>query len=145
MAKKIVRLTEADLVRLTKKVISEQKNIISEQPFMVSVLDAAKNAAAAANSGKAPTSVKSEMIKCIKNNGYTHLMILTTGAGTTALGALAALFASGVGTVPAIILSAAGAIMVGIEGYLTSEGSGSASVGSELRDLYNCLKSKGVI
>jgi hypothetical protein len=72
-------------------------------------------------------------------------MILTTGTGAVALGSIAALFASGVGTIPALIIAAAGAIIVTIEGLLTSEGSGSASVTSELNSLYDCLKKKGVI
>jgi|688.fasta_scaffold666359_1 hypothetical protein len=105
----------------------------------------AADAIAKAKSGQGNSSIAGEITNCITSNGYTHLAILTTGAGATALGALAALFASGAGTIPALIIAAAGAIMVTIEGFLTSSGSGSASVTSELTDLHSCLKSKKVI
>jgi phage tail sheath gpL-like len=105
----------------------------------------AADAIAKSKSGQGSKSIAAEITNCITSNGYTHLAILTTGAGATALGALAALFASGVGTVPALIVAAAGAIMVTIEGFLTSSGIGSASVTSELTDLHNCLKNKKVI
>jgi len=134
MAKKVIRLTENDLTKLVKRIMTESQ------------VDAlASNALAKAKSGQGNPSVAKEIVNCIKSNGYTHLMILTTGAGATALGALAALFVSGVGTIPALIVSAAGAIMVTIEGYLTRSGSGSASVTSELTDLHTCLKNKKVI
>lgn len=115
------------------------------KPLVKESMDAsqlAKNAMAKANDPK-NVSMKQSIIDCIKNNNYTHLMILTTGAGATALGALAALFVSGFGTVPALLISAAGAIMVGIEGYLTGKGSGSDSVGEELTKLHDCLKQSG--
>jgi len=134
MEKKVIRLTESDLTKLVKRIMTE-----SQAEALAS------NAMAKAKSGQGNPSVAKEIVNCIKSNGYTHLMILTTGAGATALGALAALFVSGVGTVPALILAAAGAIMVGIEGFLTSSGSGSASVTSELTDLHTCLKNKKVI
>jgi len=123
---------------------------INEQSEMGVVTESAtsalvSNAMAQAKSGKSNPSVAKEIVNCIKSNGYTHLMVLTTGVGATALGALAALFASGVGTVPALIIAAAGAIMVTIEGFLTSSGSGSSSVTSELSDLHTCLKNKKVI
>jgi hypothetical protein len=134
MKKKIIRLTESDLTRLVNRVITESQSEAL-----------ASNAMAQAKSGQSNPSVAKEIINCVKNNGYSHLMVLTTGVGATALGALAALFASGVGTVPALIISAAGAIMVTIEGFLTRSGSGSSSVTSELTDLYTCLKNKKAI
>jgi hypothetical protein len=83
---------------------------------------------------------------CITSGSYTHLMVLTTGAGASVLGALSVLFASGVGTIPALLLSAAGVIVVTIEGLMTTKDSGvQGSVSSEIEKLYNCLKSKKVI
>ena len=130
--KKVVRLTESDLTMIVKRVINENQSQVM-----------AKNAIS--KSKQADNGIKSEMIKCIKNGSYTHLMVLTTGVGATALGALAVLFASGVGTVPALILMAAGAIIATIEGMMTTSGSGRGSVNDELKQLYNCLKKKGVI
>jgi hypothetical protein len=130
--KKIVRLTESDLTRVVKRIINENQS-----------QDMAKNAIS--KSKQADRGIKNEIIKCIKNGSYTHLMVLTTGVGATALGALAVLFASGVGTVPALIIMAAGAIITTIEGMMTTSGSGRGSVKDELTQLYNCLKGKGVI
>ena len=130
--KKAVILTESDLTRIVQKVINENKS-----------QDMAKNAIS--KSGQADGGIKNEIIKCIRNGSYSHLMVLTTGVGATALGALAVLFASGVGTVPALILMAAGAIITTIEGMMTTSGSGRGSVNDELTQLYNCLKKKGVM
>ena len=84
---------------------------------------------------------------CIKENKFTHLAILTTGAGATILGSLAALFVSGVGTLPALLLLAAGVIITTIEGLLTSKEAnlGGSSVTQELQQLHGCLKKKGAL
>jgi hypothetical protein len=84
---------------------------------------------------------------CIKENKFTHLAILTTGAGATILGSLAALFVSGVGTLPALLLLAAGVIITTIEGLLTSKEAnlGGSSVTQELQQLIGCLKKKGAL
>jgi hypothetical protein len=105
--------------------------------------DMAKNAIS--KSGQADKGIKNEILSCIRDGSYSHLMVLTTGAGATALGALAVLFASGIGTVPGVILMAAGAIITGIEGMMTTSGSGRGSVADELTQLYNCLKKKRTI
>jgi hypothetical protein len=100
--------------------------------------DMAKNAIS--KSKQADIGIKNKIINCIKKGSYKHLMVLTTGAGSTALGALAVLFGSGVGTVPALILMAAGAIITTKEGMMTTSGSGRGSVNDELKQLYMCLK-----
>ena len=128
-------------LQIKKRRIQNEEQTVTES----SASKLAADAISKAKSGQGSTSVASEITNCIKSNGYTHLAILTTGAGATALGALAALFVSGAGTIPALIIAAAGAIMVTIEGFLTSSGSGSASVTSELTDLHTCLKNKKVI
>jgi phage tail sheath gpL-like len=128
-----------------KQILEQHSSYGYRQPLNESPSAMAAAALAKAKSGQGSKSIAAEITNCITSNGYTHLAILTTGAGATALGALAALFASGVGTMPALIIAAAGAIMVTIEGFLTSSGSGSASVTSELTDLHTCLKNKKVI
>ena len=127
--KKVIRLTESDLTRIVKRAINESK-----------AQEMANNALLKSN--QADSDMKSEIIKCIKSGSYSHLMVLTTGAGATALGALAVLFASGLGTVPALILTAAGAAIVTIEGLMTTDGSGRGSVTDEVSQLYSCLKQK---
>lgn len=89
--------------------------------------------------------MKQSILDCIKKGSYTHLMVLTTGVGATALGALASLLVSGVGTVPALIVMAAGAIITTIEGMMTGAGSGAGSVTEEIKQLMNCLKASGKI
>ena len=130
--KKVVRLTESDLRRVVKRIINENK---SE--------DMARNAIS--KSKQADRGIMKEITNCITSGSYSHLMVLTTGVGSSALGALAALFASGIGTAPALILMAAGVIIAGIEGMMTTSGSGRGSVADELEQLYNCLKRKRVI
>ena len=132
---------EVGPIRIKKRRIQNEEETVTES----SASSMAADAIAKAKSGQGSKSIAAEITNCITSNGYTHLAILTTGAGATALGALAALFASGVGAMPALIVAAAGAIMVTIEGYLTRSGSGSASVTSELTDLHTCLKNKKVI
>ena len=105
----------------------------------------AQQAIAAAKSGQKDEGMMKAIRDCIKSNSYSHLMVLTTGVGSTALGALAALFSSGVGIPAGLILTAAGAIITTIEGLMTTSGSGAGSVTDELKGLYNCLKQKGVI
>lgn len=89
--------------------------------------------------------IKQSILDCIKKGRYTHLSVLTTGAGATALGALALLLASGVGTLPGLVLMSAGTGIVVIDGLLTGEGSGAGSVAEEIKQLMNCLKAKGQI
>lgn len=102
----------------------------------------AKTAMQMAKSGQVDKNMKTTILGCIKSGSYSHLMILTTGAGATVLGALAALFVSGVGTLPALILMAAGVLIATIEGMMTTSGSGAGSVADELEQLYNCVNSK---
>ena len=120
---------------------NREKKLINES----AAAEMAQKAIAAAKSGQKDEPMMSAIVNCIKSNSYSHLMVLTTGVGATALGALAALFASGVGAPAALVLMAAGAVITTIEGLMTSSGSGGGSVTEELKGLYNCLKSKKVI
>ena len=90
-------------------------------------------------------SIKQGILDCLKKGRYTHLSILTTGAGATALGALALLLASGVGTFPGLVLLGAGTGIMVIDGLLTGEGSGAGSVTEEIKQLVSCLKASGKI
>ena len=130
--KKVVRLTESDLRRVVKRIINETE-----------AKDMADNAML--KSKEADRGIKNEIINCIKNGSYTHLMALTTGVGEKALGALAVLFFGGVVKGPLIIM-AAGDIIRRITGMMTkSDSERGSSVKDELEQLYNCLKEKGVI
>ena len=130
--KKVVRLTESDLRRVVKRIINETE-----------AKDMADNAML--NSKQADIGIKNKIINCIKNGSYTHLSVLTTRVGEKALGALAVLFLGGVVKVPLIIM-AAGDIIRRITGMMTkSDSERGSSVKDELEQLYNCLKTKGVI
>jgi hypothetical protein len=119
------------------------KTLITESQAQAMAQEAMKKA----KSGDVDPGVKQGILDCIKNNKYTHLMVLTTGAGAYALGAIAALFVSGVGTPLALTIMAAGAAIMLIDGFLTSKeaGLGGGSVTQELNDLHACLKSSGKI
>ena len=94
---------------------------------------------------KADPAISKAIVDCIKSGRFTHLAVLTTGTGTFALGALTVCLASGVGTGPAILVMACGAILMTIEGLLTTSGSGAGSVTDEIESLVSCLGKKGVI
>jgi hypothetical protein len=90
-------------------------------------------------------SLKQGIVDCIKKGSYRHLSVVTLGAGTEILGALALLFASGVGTLPAMVMVFTGAAIVAIEGLLTGKDSGAGGVGEEIKQLQACLKASGKI
>lgn len=139
MSKKIV-ITESQLKRVLDKIVSEEKVINESQANAM-----AQKAMEDAKSGQKNEPMMKAIVDCIKSNRYSHLMVVTTGFGATALGALAALFSSGVGAPAALLLMSAGVIISGIEGMMTTPGSGRGSVTEELQGLYNCLKAKKVI
>jgi predicted DNA-binding protein len=86
-----------------------------------------------------------DLLDQVKKGSYRHLSVVTLGAGTEVLGALALLFASGVGTLPAMVMVFTGAAIVAIEGLLTGKDSGAGGVGEEIKQLQACLKSSGKI
>lgn len=94
---------------------------------------------------KSDPAISKAIVDCIKSGRFTHLAVLTTGAGTFALGALTACFVSGVGAGPAMLVMACGAILVTLEGFATRDGSGAGSVTLEIESLISCLQKKGVI
>ena len=87
--------------------------------------------------GKKPdSSMMSKIVSCIKQEGLTHLAILTTGAGAYALGLIVALIGSGIGA--GLGLAMAGAVLIILEG-IGVKGQG---VGDEVDRLLNCYNSK---
>jgi hypothetical protein len=80
---------------------------------------------------------------CIKDNNFTHLAFLTTGAGSYALGIITALTCSGVGTAVGLGLGFVGMCIVILDAYLGDVDS--TSVTQELEELQSCLKGKGLL
>jgi len=141
--KKVVRLTESDLRRVVKRIINENEAKEMADDAML-------------NSAKADRGIKNKIINCINDGSYTHLKVLTTGVGTTALNALAVLLGGPlVAKGPALIILAGASIIATIKsikgkaatakGMMTTSDSGRGSVKDELKQLYNCLKGKGVM
>ncbi|MEY4573577.1 MAG: hypothetical protein RLZ10_2868 [Bacteroidota bacterium] len=97
-----------------------------------------KNLEAKVKSGqvKADQGTMDKIIDCIKNNNLSHLMVLTSGAGTYALGLIAVLMGSGVGIPLGLAMS--GMIMIILEMYLDEGGTG---VEEEVDALVKCMGS----
>ena len=95
---KIIRLTEADLTRLVKRVIREQKSsrpLLTEAAAQMAIDDAEDRIA----NGETPDPAIMKQVKqCITQKQLTSLMFLTTSAGAYALGIIAMLIMSGVGS-----------------------------------------------
>ena len=134
---KVIRLTEQDLVRLVKRVIKENqsKSMISEN--MAQAQSMVDNAKEKLKQGQpADPGMMNKIKDCIKREGLSHLMILTTGAGAYALGLIAALIGSGVGA--GLGLALAGAILIILEGI----GINGQGVADEVNRLVKCMSSK---
>ena len=100
---------------------------------------------AMADSAKADPSISKSIVDCIKSGQFPHLQVLTTGAGAFTLGALTVCLASGYGTGPALCVMACGAIIITMDGFISSNGTGMGSVTVEIESLISCLKKKGAI
>lgn len=134
----------------SKDSVKEQKSrrpLLNESPVQMQANQMAQDLLDQVKSGEATPdpSLKQSIVDCIKKGSYRHLSVLTLGAGTEILGALALLFASGVGTLPAMLMVFTGAAIVTIEGLLTGKDSGAGGVGDEIKQLQACLKSSGKI
>ena len=87
-------------------------------------------------SGQKPdSSVTNKVLSCVKQEGFTHLAILTSGAGAYALGLISAVL---VYSGAALVLAAAGAILIILEG-IGIQGQG---VTDEVNRLVKCYNSK---
>jgi len=108
--RRTVRLTERDLTRLVKRVIRESE----DSSNITSLIQTAKQKYAA---GARDPSMEKEIKDCIKDNGLTSLVFLTTSAGLTILGIIAIAFA-----IPGVNLFAAGgAAIAGITAIIAAE------------------------
>lgn len=123
------------------------KLYLNESPEQMQANQMAQDFLDQVKSGEATPdpSIKQGILDCIKKGRYPHLSVVTAGAGTEILGALALLFASGVGTLPAMVMVFTGAAILSIEGMLTGKDSGSGSVTDEIKQLHDCMKSSGKI
>lgn len=128
--KKIVRLTESDLVRLTKRVITESQ--------AQSMVNSAKERI---QSGEKPDpKVKEQIKECITRNQLQSLMFLTTGAGAYFLGVIAVLLTSGVGTMlGGGLLAFTGAVTMIISSLPQDQGGLGSKPGEDIKRLYNCI------
>lgn len=127
--------------------LGDPKPYLNESPEEMQANQMAQDLLDQVKSGEATPdpSIKQSILDCVKKGSYRHLSIVTIGAGTEILGALALLFASGVGTLPAMLMVFTGAAIVTIEGLLTGKDSGAGSVTDEIKQLHACLKSSGKI
>lgn len=90
------------------------------------------------DSGQKPDPVTaSKILGCIKQEGFTHLSVTSIGAGSYALGVIAAII-SAASFVPAMLLAISGAIIM----FLESIGIGGSGVENEVKRLISCVQSK---
>jgi hypothetical protein len=127
---RIVRLTERDLTRLVRRVIREGE----ESSNITSTIQTAKQKYAA---GDRNPSMEKQIKNCIKGNGLTSLVFLTTSTGLTILGILAiALATPGVN-----FLTAGGVAISGITMLIAAE-MGLLSgdrLSKDVGELFECL------
>ena len=128
--RRTVRLTERDLTRLVRRVIREGE----ESSNITSAIQTAKQKYAA---GDRNPGMEKQIKNCIKGNGLTSLVFLTTSAGLTILGTLAIALA-----IPGInVLTAGGAAIAGITAIIASE-MGLLSgdrLSKDVGELFECL------
>ena len=142
-----MKLNTEKFKKLLETKQGEVKPYLNESPVQMQANQMAQDLLDQVKSGEATPdpSLKQGIVDCIKKGSYRHLSVVTLGAGTEILGALALLFASGVGTLPAMLMVFTGAAIVTIEGLLTGKDSGAGGVGDEIKQLQACLKSSGKI
>ncbi len=103
--KKVIRLTEADLVKLVNRVIKEQKSsrpLITEAAAQMAIDDAEERMA---NGEKPDPKMMAQIKQCISTKQLTSLMFLTTSAGAYALGIVAMICSNPVGFVVGGVLA----------------------------------------
>lgn len=142
-----MKLNTEKFKKLLETKQGEVKPYLNESPVQMQANQMAQDLLDQVKSGEATPdpSLKQGIVDCIKKGRYPHLSVVTVGAGTEILGALALLFASGVGTLPAMLMVFTGAAILSIEGLLTGKDSGAGSVTDEIKQLQSCLKSSGKI
>lgn len=140
MAKKIIRLTEADLTRLVQRVIKEQKSsrpLITEAAAQMAIDDAEERMA----SGEKPDpKIMSQIKQCITTKQLTSLGFLTTSAGAYALGIIAMLISNPVGFAVGGVLALTSVIVMFITGLPEDQGGLGADPAKDVKALLSCIK-----
>jgi len=144
--KKTIRLTESDLTKLVQRVIREQqqpRKHANAKRFITETMAAAQNLLDDAEemmaSGMKPDpEIKKSVLDCIKQEGFTHLAIMTAGTGAYALGLVCAVLGVGSGIGAPLGLAASGAILMILEG-IGIDGEG---VAQEVDRLIACFEGK---
>ena len=146
---KIIRLTEADLTRLVKRVIKEQKSsrpLLTEAAAQMAIDDAEERIA---NGEKPNPTIIKQVKECITTQQLTSLMFLTTSAGTYALGIIAVLIAggpfsggisTGIGFAGGMSLAIISAIVLFITSLPRDKGGLGANPSKDVKALLSCVK-----
>jgi hypothetical protein len=142
--KKIIRITESDLTRIVNRVIREQKlsrPLITEATAQVAIDDAEERIA---NGEKPDPKMMAQIKQCITQKQLTSLMFLTTGAGAYALGMVAMLCMSGVGSEVGFaaggILALSSIIALFITGLSEKDGGLGSDPSRDIKALLSCIK-----
>jgi hypothetical protein len=147
MAKKIIKLTEADLTKLVGRVIKEQeqgKKHSIAQRFITETMAESQmlvdKAEAMVDGGKKPDqNAVMKVLSCLKQEGFTHLTVTAIGAGSYIMGMLCALL--GLGASPftgGMSLALSGAVLI----FLESVGINGNGVAEEVDRLIKCYNGK---
>ena len=138
--KKVIRLTEADLVKLVNRVIKEQKSsrpLITEAAAQMAIDDAEERMA---NGEKPDPKLMGQIKQCITQKQLTSLMFLTTSAGAYALGVMAMLMASGVGFAVGGVLALSSILVMFITGLAEDQGGLGSDPAKDIKALLSCMK-----
>ena len=124
--------------QLLESTMGNVKPLINEasQSEMMAAISAAKSKVA---SGDGEPGMEEKIKECITNKQLTSLMLLTTGAGSYALGIVAALCVSGVGSIAGLTLAMGGAIILFITGLSEKDGGLGADPSRDVKALLSCL------
>jgi hypothetical protein len=138
MAKKIIRLTEADLTKLVRRVIKEQTSrpLITEAAAQMAIEDAEERMA----SGEKPDQkIMGQIKQCITKNQLTRLGFLTTSAGAYALGIIAMLISNPIGLAVGGVLALTSIIVIFITGLPEDQGGLGADPAKDVKSLLSCV------
>jgi len=138
--KKVIRLTESDLVRLVNRVIKEQKSsrpLINESAAQMAIDDAEERMA---NGEKPDPKMMAQIKQCISTKQLTSLMFLTTSAGAYALGIVAMICSNPVGFVVGGVLALSSILVMFITGLSEEDGGLGADPSKDIKALLSCIK-----
>ncbi len=142
---KIRHIQESNMILETRRFnqlleskMGDVKPLINEasQAEMMSAIAAAKKKVA---SGDREPDMEAKIKECITNKQLTSLMFLTTGAGAYALGVIAALCVSGIGTFAGLTLALAGVIVLFITGLPEDQGGIGSDPAKDVEALLSCI------